>query len=239
MKTEYYNDKSVKLEKSLAKYLSKIKKTLVRRYGNTKANDIIEQATFHYPDIIPKIPFVSTPMYDSLLVLNSKMMALKKGMKAEGIGLEEFVNLQIEVLRKQTDNIPKAFKKLLGRLYLSRIIRPLLKRVGRSASHNGWPTQVIDGKKSDDFNMKICTRDCQMVNFMKSVGEDDLIPYCSFADFTNAESMGYGLKQTTTIDSGVCTFCFNKKGNVQWPDAVQRVMKYKGAIESDPPRLWR
>ena len=163
-------------------------------------------------------------MYDSLLVLNSKMMALKKGMKAEGIGLEEFVSLQIEVLRKQTANIPKVIKKLMGRLYLSRIIRPLLKRVGRSASHNGWPTQVIDGKKSDDFNMKICTRDCQMVNFMKSVGEDDLIPYCSFADFTNAESMGFGLKQTSTIDSGVCTFCFSKKGKVQWPDAVQRVL---------------
>ena len=113
----------------------------------------------------------------------------------------------------------------MGSIYLSRIIRPLLNRVGRSATDNGWPTQVIDGKKSDDFNMKICTRDCQIVNFMKSVGEDDLIPYCSFADFTNAESMGYGLKQTTTIDSGVCTFCFNKKGKVQWPDAVQRVMK--------------
>ena len=70
-------------------------------------------------------------MYDSLLVLNSKMMALKKGMKADGIGLEEFVNLHIEVLRKQT----------------------------------------------------------------------------------------------STIDSGVCTFCFNKKGKVQWPDAVQRVMR--------------
>ena len=133
MKTEYYNDKSVKLEKSLAKYLSKIENTLVRRYGNTKANDIIERATNHYPDIIPKIPFVSTPMYDSLLVLNSKMMALKKGMKAEGIGLEEFVNLQIEVLRKQTDNIPKVIKKFMGRLYLSRIIRPRSeeRRVGK------------------------------------------------------------------------------------------------------------
>jgi hypothetical protein len=224
VKTEYYNDKSLKLEKSLAKYLRKIRELLIRRYGNTRANDIIERATFYYPAIIPKIPFVSTPMYDSLLVLNSKMMALKKGMKAEGIGLEEFVNLQIEVLRKQTANIPKVIKKLMGSLYLSRIIRPLLKRVGRSASHNGWPTQVIDGKKSDDFNMKICTRDCQMVNFMKSVGENDLIPYCSFADFTNAKSMGYGLKQTTTIDSGVCTFCFSKKGNVQWPDAIEKVL---------------
>ncbi|MFC2113084.1 hypothetical protein ACFLTA_07435 [Bacteroidota bacterium] len=72
MKTEYYNDKSLKLEKSLAKYLNKMKKPLVRRYGNTKANDIIEQATNHYPDIIPKISFVSTPMYDKQLIAPQK-----------------------------------------------------------------------------------------------------------------------------------------------------------------------
>ena len=62
------------------------------------------------------------------------------------------------------------------------------------------------------FNMKVSTRNCQMVQFMVSVGEEDLIPYCSFADFANAESMGLGLKQTSTIDSGVYSFCFSKKG---------------------------
>jgi hypothetical protein len=206
MKTGYYTDKSDKLETSLSEYLSKIKNTLVRRYGDLSAMYIIAQATNYYPEIIPKIPNVSTPMYDSLLVLNSKMMALKKGMKADGKGVEEFVNLQIEFLRIQTGNIPKVIKKMMGSIYLSRIIRPLLKRVGRSANDNGWPTQVVDGKRSDDFNMKIRTLDCQMVKFMQSVGEGDLLPYCSFADFTNAESLGFGLKQTSTIDSGACTF---------------------------------
>jgi len=224
MKTEYYNDKSLKLEKSLAKYLNKIKKILVRRYGNTRANDIIEQATNHYPDIIPKIPFVSTPMYDKLLVLNSKMMALKKGMKAEGIGVEEFVSLQIEILRKQTDNIPKVIKRLMGKLYLSRIIRPLLKRVGKSATDNGWSTQVIDGKKDDDFSMKIITTNCQMINFMRSVGEEDIQPYCTFADFTTAETLGLGLQQISSIDTGTCAYCFYKKGKVHWPDEVQNII---------------
>ena len=48
MKTEYYKDRSVKLEKSLNKYLNKIEKPLIRRYGKTRANDIIAQAKNHY-----------------------------------------------------------------------------------------------------------------------------------------------------------------------------------------------
>ena len=100
MKTEYYNDKSVKLEKSLIKYLNKIEKPLVRRYGKTRANDIIAQAKNHYADIIPKIPFVNTRMYDTLLVLNSKMMALKKGMKAEDLHTHQKVLLYRSVFFK-------------------------------------------------------------------------------------------------------------------------------------------
>ena len=97
-------------------------------------------------------------MYDSLLVLNSRMMALKKGMKDVGIGVEEFVNFQIYTLRKQTANIPGFIKKLMGKLYLSSLVRIFLKRVGKSATKNGWPTQVIDGKENDDFSMKITTK---------------------------------------------------------------------------------
>lgn len=224
MKIGHYNNKSAKLEKSLDKYLRKIEKLLIQRYSSTKAYAIIASAELNYPDIIPKIPFVDTPMYDSLLVLNSRMMALKKGMKDNGIGVEEFVSLQIENLRRQSRSIPKVIKKLLGKLYLSRLVRYLLKRVGNSATKNGWPTEVIDGGKADDFDMKIKTTNCQMVNFMVSVGEGDIQPYCTFADFAAAETLGLGLKQISSIDTGTCAYCFNKKGKVEWPEPVQNIL---------------
>jgi hypothetical protein len=224
MKTEHYINQSEKLEKSLNKYLNKLEKSLILRYGNSKTAEIISNAKDHYPQIIPKIPFVDTPMYDSLLVLNSRMMALKKGMKDVGIGVEEFVSFQIYTLRKQTANIPEFIKKLMGKLYLSRLVRILLKRIGKSASKNGWPTEVIDGRENDDFSMKIVTKDCQMVNFMCSVGEEDIKPYCTFADFATAETLGLGLKQISSIDSGTCAYCFYKKGKTEWPEAVQRII---------------
>lgn len=59
-------------------------------------------------------------MYDSLLVLNSRMMALKKGMNDADIGVGEFVGLQVENLRAQTKRIPRVIKNLMGKIYLSR-----------------------------------------------------------------------------------------------------------------------
>jgi hypothetical protein len=102
MKTGYYNSKSEKLQKSMVKYLMKNENQLINSYGQTVATNLIEGAQNHYPSIIPKIPFVNTLLYDSLLVLNSRMMALKKAMKDEGIGVEEFVRFQISSLRNQT-----------------------------------------------------------------------------------------------------------------------------------------
>lgn len=89
---------------------------------------------------------------------------------------------------------------------------------------NGWPAQVKGGSKEDHFTMKVITQNCQMVNFMRSAGEEGLVPYCSFADFANAESMGIRLKQTSTSDSGTCTYCINKNGCVNWSDNIQKVL---------------
>lgn len=224
MKHGYYLDKSKKLEKSLDAYLQKMKKPLLQRYGEKKTDSIIEKSRKYYPDIIQKMPYFETPMYDSLIVLCSRMMALKKGMKEEGINVEEYVAFNMTITRKQAEKIPSFIRKIAGRLYLSKLARLYLKRVGKSATANGWSTEVIDGKKEDDYEMKVCTRDCGMLNFISSVGEDDLKPYCTFFDFSMAEAMGIGLTQISTIDSGACTYCMSHNGKTIWPEAIEKIM---------------
>lgn len=223
MKTGYYISKSKKLEKSMKKYLRGLEKLLIQKYGIEKAESVITKSKSHYPEIVKMMPFFNTPMYDSLIVLNSKMMALKKGLKDEGVFVEEFVSLMIENFRNTSSKIPKVLRKIAGKIFLSKLVRIYLKKVAQDATTNDWPTELITGKQNDDFTMKICTKDCQMVSFMRTIGEDDLIPYCSFADFANAESLGYSIKQTSTIDSGACTFCFNKKGKVHWSETLQKI----------------
>jgi len=225
MKREYYLAQSKKLEKSLDAYLQKMKKPLRQRYGEKKANSIMEKSRKYYPDIMQQMPYFETPMYDSLIVLGSRMMALKKGMKDEGIGVEEYVAFNITTTRNQTEKIPSFIRKIAGKLYLSRLVRLYLKRVGKSATANGWLTEVVDGKKEDNYEMKVCTKDCGMLNFISSVGEEDLKPYCTFFDFTMAEAMGVGLTQISTIDSGTCTYCMSHNGKTMWPEAIEKLLR--------------
>jgi len=213
-----------KLIRNYPKYLKSKQKALTSYFGEERTKHIIFTAEKEYPTVISKLHTFKTPMYDALMVTSSKMAALKKGMNAVGISTEEFVKFNIEDTRATGEKVPSFLLKIGGKVYLSKLMRRYLKKVGKSVSENGWPTEVIDGKKSDDFDMSVETRNCQMVAFWDSIGESDISPYCTFFDFTSAELLGVGLKQVSTIDSGVCKYCFYKKGKVEWPDAVQKIL---------------
>jgi len=161
------------------------------------------------------------------MVVASKLAALKKGMKAAGIGTEEFVKFNIEETRNSAQKTPGFVRKLVGKIYLSTPMRTYLNSVAKKISKNGWPTKLIKGKKSDDFVMSIETRNCQMVAFFDRIGEGDIKPYCTFFDFTSAEALGIGLRQVSSIESGVCKYCFAKKGNVEWPERIKEVLNNK------------
>ena len=163
-------------------------------------------------------------MYDALMSAAGKMAALKKGMKAVGVTTDEYVRFNIEQTRASAKKIPDVLKKLGGKIYLSKLMRWYLKGVAKSVSANGWPTKLINGNKNDDYVMSIETRDCQMVAFWESIGEGDIRPYCTFFDFSSAEALGIGLRQESAIDSGVCRYCFYKKGKVRWPDNIRKIL---------------
>ena len=163
-------------------------------------------------------------MYDTLMSTGSKLAALKKGMNACNISTEEFVRFNIETTRDAAAKVPGFARKFGGKIYLSGFMRKYLKKVARTISANGWPTEVINGSKKDDFAMSVETRNCQMVAFWEQIGEGDIKPYCTFFDFTAAEALGVGLKQVSTIDSGVCKYCFYKKGSVQWPKEISHIL---------------
>lgn len=216
--------KQNKLIRTFPKYLHAIEASLIRQFGEETTAEITSQAWQAYPGIVQMIPSFETPMYDALMVQAGKLAALKKGMKMGGISTEQFVRFNIEQTRSKADRIPGWIKRVGGKLYLSGIMRRYLKKVGRSVSSHGWPTRVIDGSSQDDFEMSVETRDCQMVRFWESIGEGDIKPYCTFFDFTAAESLGIGLKQVSTIDSGVCKYCFYRNGDVEWPERIQKIL---------------
>ena len=216
--------KQLQLINRFPKYLKSKRKQLILHFGEITTEQVFSVAKREYPKLLEKTPTFNTPMYDALIITAGKMAALKKGMNAAGISTEEFIKFSIEDTRATGEKVPSFLLKLGGKVYLGKLMRKYLKGVGKSVSANGWPTKVIDGKKADDFEMSVETRNCQMVAFWESIGEGDIKPYCTFFDFTSAELLGVGLKQISNIDSGICKYCFYKKGKVEWPDAVRKIL---------------
>lgn len=218
-------NKQIRLINSFPKYLKSKRKALETSYGAEKTNTLLKVASEVYPEIVCRVPTFNSAMYDTLMVLASKMAALKKGMKAVGIGTGEFVKFNIEQTRLSAAKAPEFLRKLGGRIYLSRPMRKYLNRVAQKVTTNGWPTKLINGGEQDDFTMSIETRNCQMVAFWESIGEGDIRPYCTFFDFTSAEALGLGLKQVSDIDTGVCKYCFYKNDKVYWPENIQEILE--------------
>lgn len=216
--------KQLKLVMNFPKYLKSKRKQMIQHFGEETTGKIFSKAEQVYPGLVKKTPIFNTPMYDALMITAGKMAALKKGMNATGISTEDFVKFSIEDTRATGRKVPSFLLKMGGKIYLSKLMRNYLKKVGKSVTENGWPTRVIDGNKTDDFEMSVETRSCQMVAFWEAIGEGDIRPFCTFFDFTSAELLGIGLKQISNIDSGVCKYCFYKKGKVEWPAAVQNVL---------------
>ena len=216
--------KQEKLIRNFPKYLKSKQRQLTLKFGEAITKQVSEVAEMEYSNLVKHTPTFNTPMYDALMVTAGKMAALKKGMNALGISTGEFVRFIIEDKRASGEKVPSFLLKLGGKVYLSKPMRRYLKKVGKSVTENGWPTQVIDGGKPDDFEMSVETRNCQMMAFWEAIGEGDIRPYCTFFDFTSAELLGVGLKQVSTIDSGVCKYCFYKKGKVEWPETIQNIL---------------
>lgn len=227
MQPHYYN-KARGLTRALKRYLRRMRAPLTRKYGPERAEAIIARAMGHYPGIIPLIPCYHTPSYDYLVRLCSRMLALKKGMRDEGLGVEEFVLMIINSVRTRADRIPAFLRRLAGWLFLCRPMRWYIGRVGVSVTRNGWPTEVTGGAVGHPYDIRIRTTMCGMLKFVEAAGEGDLRGYCSAIDFAMAEATGVGLKQVSTIDSGACLYELRRGGKAQWPDAIRRVMKKRG-----------
>lgn len=214
-----------KLTDRFPAYLESKRASLSNVFGKSRTEIILHTASESYLHLLSMIRTYNTPMYDSLMLEAAKMAALKKGMNAAGIPTKDFVKFSIGETRQNAEKIPSGIKKLGGRFYLSRLMRWYLKRVGMSVTQNGWPTKVLSGRENDDFSMKVETRNCQMVAYWEAIGEGDIKPYCTFFDFSAAEILNVGLKQESSYESGVCTYCFRKQGNVEWPEKVLEALE--------------
>lgn len=215
----HYLNKKAKLFKKLKKTLQRYNKILSARYGVEFSNKIQEHAVVYFEELVPNIPFYQASSYQEIILLNAQIIAIIRAMEKQGKTVEDTVRIQVELLKEDYRKIPS----FAGRIFVSKIGGFFLNNLAKKVTKDGWETDYIKGTANDDFDVSIVTKNCGVIEYLKSEGMMHYAKYCNFSDFLMFRAMNIGLKQPQTIENGKCVFCMKHKGESEIPSSLDVV----------------
>ena len=215
----YYIGREKTLLRKLDKTLQRWKPKLVRCYGDELFPVVRKRAAAHFSSRIPNIPFYRAASYQEIILVNAQLIAIIRAMNEAGITLEATLRIQTELFREQFKRIPA----VAGRLFVSGTGRFFLKNLARKVTKEGWDTEVVEGGRSDDFDVSVITRRCGVVEYLRSEGMEELLRYCNMSDFLMFPAMNVGLRQTSTFTDGACVYCMKYRGATAVPETLKAI----------------
>ena len=216
IKTGYYANQQDKLVKKFEKTLKRYEPRLAAQYGQTFAETISTEAMTYFIELIPRIPCYDTAFYRPIILLNAQLIAIVKAMKKHGKTVEDVFRIQADFFKEDTRRIPG----FMGCVYVSRLAGYFLDRIAKKGSEEGWESEIVRGKTTDDFDLAVITKKCGLVDYLKSEGMTDTLKYCNFSDFILFPAMNIGLKQPCTIQNGQCVYCMKYRGKTDIPASL-------------------
>lgn len=219
IKNGYYVDKKLKLRKKFKKTLQRYGEILSVRYGEDFSSEIEKRAVVYFEDLIPNIPFYQASSYQEIILLNAQIIAIIRAMERQGKTVEDTVTIQVELLEEDYKKIPK----FAGRVFVSKIGGFFLNKLAQKVTKEGWETDYIKGTNNDDFDVSIVTKNCGVIEYLKSENMMHYAEYCNFSDFLMFRAMNIGLTQPQVIKNGKCVFCMKYKGESEIPISLDAV----------------
>jgi len=216
IETGYYTKQQDKLVKKFKKTLKRFEPRLSAQYGQAFAETINTEALAYFIELIPRIPYYETAFYRPIILLNAQLIAIVKAMKKHGKTVEDVFRIQADFFKEDTRKIPG----IMGRIYVSRLAGYFLDKTAKQGTEEGWDSEVVRGKATDDFDLSVITKKCGLVEYLKSEGMTDYLKYCNFSDFIMFPAMNIGLKQPCTIEDGQCVYCMKYKDQSKIPTSL-------------------
>ncbi len=170
----------------------------------------------HFEKLIPNIPHYKAASYQKIILLNAQVIAIIRAMKEESRTVKDALKIQVELFREDYQKIPR----FIGRVFVSRFGGYFLNKLAKKVTKDGWETDYIRGTLNDDFDVSIVTKNCGVVEYLKSEGMTDYLRYCNMSDFLMFPSMNIGLRQPSTIENGKCVYCMKYKGENEIPESL-------------------
>jgi hypothetical protein len=184
---------------------------LAERYGAEAAAGILAEAREEFSGLIPAIPYIggaANPLTDTLEQMTS-LLAFYRVLTRRGRPVEEIGALVHAMAQNRIDSTPLVLRRLVGKLYMSRLWRARTERKA-TASQNGlhpgnFVFEVVPGDRPG-IAWGINYKECGVVKFFHAQGADEFTPYMCFIDFMMFPAMGIVLERQGTIAQG-CTHC--------------------------------
>jgi hypothetical protein len=184
---------------------------LAERYGAEAVPGLLSEARAEFEALIPAIPYIGgadNPLTDTLVQMTS-LLAFHRVLTRHGRPVEEIGALVHGMAQNRIESTPPALRRLLGKLYMSRLWRRRTERKALASQSGAYPGNfVFEVVPADSPGQAwgINYRECGVVKFFHAQGADEFTPYMCFIDFMLFPAMGIDLRRTGTIAQG-CTHC--------------------------------
>ena len=207
----YYTSRGPALLKAHDRLCANGTALLAERYGAEAVPALLAEAREEFRGLIPAIPYIggrNNPLTDTLEQMTS-LLALYRVLTRRGRPVEEIGTLVHDMAQHHIDQTPALLRKLLGKLYMSRLWRRRTERKAQASQDGRYPGnfvfEVVPGD-GQGVEWGINYRECGVVKFFHAQGADEFTPYMCFIDFLMFPAMGVTLERQGTIAHG-CTHC--------------------------------
>lgn len=220
--TDYYISRKGKLLKEFDHVVGRVKKILVRRYGEAFTAQVVKETRMEYESLIPKLPYIGgkkNPLTFNL-VSSAWFLALYHILKAHGKPIDEIGQVSYELYDAYFDAFPKFILRLMGMWRFTKLYLRKMDRSARESQKKTYPGDFVytmlkgDGK---GFDWGVDYVECAICKFYKEQGAEEFLPYLCPLDAVMSERTGLGLTRTKTLAEGFnkCDFRFKKGGETR------------------------
>lgn len=227
--TDYYIKQKPKLMEQFDKFLRITKDILIKKYSDSKAEELINQMRDEYERIIPEIPYIGGKknLYTSMLVEGVATLPIILILEKEGLSYREigeiiynFFEIASNIRKRKLEKIGQDPADQYFNKNTINFIKIITKKSQKRQYPDDWVWEFVEGEgKPFDYGFNV--PECGIHKVFKRLGVEKYVPFICLADFATANVYGFGFTRTQTLGNGapICDHRFIKNGTTPraWP----------------------
>jgi len=222
--SRYYISRKRKLLRNDEKWLLRIRVSLIRRYGEAFADEILPNVRKELGKTLAEAPYIGggRNVWTPVIISAVKLIAFHRVMRTRGKTVEETADVVCEA----TENFYSSYSSFrlwgLRKLLFSAPARWYFKTQARRSRKREYEDDWVwdfESGKGEDFVARFEMHECGECKFYKAQGVEELSRYCNFFDVLTSQHLGLGLVMDSHLGSGdkSCVYRFKQGRQTEVP----------------------